>query len=204
MKHFIYRPLNMALPCSTSHFFILIIFSFFLARAGLADCTGGEVVVTIPNLNFNLNNIPMQGKIGSEIIAPEQALGSCKATGSENPSLSYRTISDPGGSAILIMGKMIYKTSVPGIGYALGLEPTNFCLGNGIYWVPFITCKVPVSGTNIMTFNAKLHFQLYRIGTISNATNITISEIILLSKNIISGITICQVSLLINHHCHSI
>ena len=174
MKHFIYRPLNMALPCSTSHFFILIIFSFFLASAGFATCTGNEVVVTIPNLNFNLNNIPIQGKIGSEIITPEQALGSCKATGTENPSLSYRTVEDPGDSSILIMGKMIYKTSVPGIGYAVGLEPTNFCVGNGIYWVPFITCKVPVSGTNTMTFNAKLHFQLYRIGTISNATNISI------------------------------
>ncbi|WP_287882117.1 fimbrial protein [Aquitalea sp.] len=174
MRFVIYKPANMALPCSTSHFFILIILSFFLSHAGLAACTGSEVVVTIPNLNFNLNNIPLQGKISSEIITPEQSLGSCKATGTENPSLSYRTVSDPGGSSSLIMGKMIYTTSVPGIGYAIGLEPTNFCLGNGIYWVPFTTCKVPVSGTTTATFNAKLHFQLYRIGAISNATNITI------------------------------
>jgi type 1 fimbria pilin len=174
MPHFIYRPFNRVWLHSTNYLFILIILSFFLAGAGHAACTGSEVVVTIPSLNFNLNNIPLQGKIGSEIITPEQSLGSCKATGTENPSLSYRTIQDPGINSSLIMGRNIYPTSVPGIGYAIGLEATNFCSGTGIYWVPFTTCKVPVSGTNTATFNAKLHFQLYRIGPISNATNITI------------------------------
>ncbi|BBF87473.1 fimbrial protein precursor [Aquitalea magnusonii] len=174
MKHSICRSVGIVLLRNTNYLFILITMSIFIAQTAYATCTGGEVIIRIPDLNFNVNNIPLKGKIGSEIITPEQSLGSCKATGTENPGLAYRTVADQGISSSVIMGKNIYTTSVPGIGYTIGLEPTNFCLGNGIYWVPFVTCKIPVSGKNTMSFNAKLHFQLYRIGTISNATNITI------------------------------
>ncbi|NWK77834.1 fimbrial protein [Aquitalea sp. LB_tupeE] len=178
LQDIIYRKLrttSSTTAFSIRKFYLLLALFAFYSPSGFAACTAGdEVVVKIPDLNFNLNNIPLQGKIGSEIITPEQALGSCTATGNERPSLSYRTIADPGIGSSVIMGKNIYTTSVPGIGYAVGLEPTNFCLGNGVYWVPFTTCKVPVSGTTTATFNAKLHFQLYRIGTISNANSITI------------------------------
>lgn len=172
MKLFASKSFSLIFLHSINHFSILIMLSLFLTHTAQADCVGRQIVFQIPDLSFNLNNIPLYGKIGSEIITPEQVIGHCAET--QYPILAQRTIDDPGGGSSLIMGKAIYPTSVPGIGYELALEPINFCTWAGIYRVPFTTCEVAVDGLNTTTFIAKLHLQLYRIGTISSAANITI------------------------------
>lgn len=145
-------------------FILFILLSLFYAQAH-ASCNEIDYVFTIPDLNFNLNNIPLQGKIGNEIISPEQSI-----TCTERWDIANRYIYDPGNKSSQILGRAIYPTSVPGIGYAVGLEPTNFCTTT-TYWVKFQTCMVAGSQ---LTLKFKIHLQLFRIGTISNANNITI------------------------------
>lgn len=162
---------------------ILAAMAIFYSASGFATCTATDVTVTFPNIQLNLNAIPLNGPIGSEIITPAQTIYTCTS----NSSVANRYISDPGGGGTTIMGQNIYPTSVPGIGYAVALEPTNFC-NNLIQWVPFTTCKTPESTTRV--FNAKLHFQLYKIAAVSNASNITIFKNNFLIREINSSSTL--------------
>ncbi|WP_159880612.1 fimbrial protein [Aquitalea denitrificans] len=142
--------------------FSLIVFSLLYTTASFAACTATDVLVTFPDLKFNLHSIPLNGKIGSERITAAQDIFTC--TGDLE-----RYIWDPGGGGYTINGLTIYPTSAAGIGYAVALEPTNFC-SNTIQWVPFTTCKLKIPPN----LNARLHFQLYKTGPISNAKNISI------------------------------
>ena len=155
----------MTLLRKINEFVLFILLSFFYAQAGYATCNQLDYVFTIPDLNFNLNNIPLQGKIGSEIITPEQTI-----TCTSDSRVGSRYIYDPGIGSSQILGRAIYPTSAPGIGYTVGLEPINFCTTT-TNWPPFTTCRV---NSSQLTFKFKFHFQLFRIGTISTANNITI------------------------------
>jgi len=144
---------------------ILIAFFHFYSPTVLAKCIAYDITnIQLPDLKFNFNSIPINGKIGSEIVTPEQVIYEC----SEN---YYRQIQDRGGRPE-ISGRQIYSTSTPGIGYAVALEPTNFC-GGLVYWSPFTTCN---ESTNPFKFKAKLRFQLYKTGPVSSASNTSIGS----------------------------
>lgn len=152
--------------------FLLIIFSIFHSQAALAICTSNSVAIPLPNLEMNLNTIPLNGPIGSEVVTTAQDMFTCTMISSGNRPVLSRSITSTIPSAtntgIKINGRTIYSTSVPGIGYALALEPTNFC-SNTIEWIPFSTCTFSAS---ITSMSVKLHLQLYRIGSISSTSNI--------------------------------
>jgi hypothetical protein len=50
-------------------FILFILLSLFYAQAH-ASCNEIDYVFTIPDLNFNLNNIPLQGKLAMKSFLP--------------------------------------------------------------------------------------------------------------------------------------
>jgi type 1 fimbria pilin len=161
-----------------NHLFLsLFTFLIMCTQSAFASCTGNSgPALTIPNLSINMNSIPLYGKIGNELTTSATDAFTCNGvTSTPGATIDNRTIYDYSGTDtnIKIDSRSIYKTSEPGIGFAFALEPTNFC-SNTIYWAPFATCPVHPSTVNPSTvnFNAKLHIQLYKIGTIKSATNI--------------------------------
>jgi hypothetical protein len=90
----IYRKLRTSsstTACSIRKFYLLLALFAFYSPSGFATCTAGnEVVVTFPDVKFNLNNIPLSGNIGSEIITNTQDIFIC--TG--NTTSYNRRVSD--------------------------------------------------------------------------------------------------------------
>ncbi|TFZ51993.1 type 1 fimbrial protein [Serratia proteamaculans] len=91
-----------------------------------ADCT------VTPSSSIKVSNMviardaPVGSQIGAEVVAGNVQFSSCD-TGFTTPSWSWYVKSH--GTYVTTIGdRRIYSTSMPGIGYAIGMEDTNNCL----------------------------------------------------------------------------
>ncbi|WP_165494124.1 fimbrial protein [Aquitalea sp. USM4] len=160
---------RLSIKAPSTSLYAFIFFTIVPASAAFAACTPTNITFSIPDQQFNLNAIPLNGKIGSELISAATDIFKCTDTG--GTSVTGRDIGNQTTTAISIDGRTIFSTSAPGIGYALAIEPTNFC-SNTLQWVPFLTCKTTTKAFN---FNAKVRIQFYKTGPIKSASSISIN-----------------------------
>jgi len=155
---------------------LLFFFSISHSQTAFADCTPSTVSLTLPNLTMNINNAALNGPIGGELVSSELGIFTCTMwSNSTFPSqvVSRRVDYQNNGTStgITINGRNIYKTNITGIGFAIAFEPTNFC-SNTIRWAPSACSMLPSAST----LYAKIHLQLYKIGPITNISNITLTN----------------------------
>jgi type 1 fimbria pilin len=110
---------------ASSLLMLLGISLFFISKAQ-ADCTvTASSSISVPNMVVQ-RDAPVNSQIGAEVVASNVQFFSCD-TGLTTPSWSWYVKSH--GTYVKTIGdRRIYSTSMPGIGYAIGIEDTNNCL----------------------------------------------------------------------------
>ncbi len=100
------------------------------AFAYCIDPLGGKIV--FPSFKFNANSIPINGKIGNEIISGDIPVAQC---GSPDLRRTFWIWGLTSHYVTSINGRNIYRTNTPGVGFSFGFEPGNFCQSNGTTWL---------------------------------------------------------------------
>lgn len=147
------------------------------AFAYCIDPLGGKIV--FPSFKFNANSIPINGKIGNEIISGDIPVAQC---GSPDLRRIFWIWGLTSHYVTSINGRNIYRTNTPGVGFSFGFEPGNFCQSNSTTWLAGgsnnqaqYACEDTVNSARRYDYLGRFHFQLYKIGNIANIDNNTIS-----------------------------
>ncbi|CAI0957901.1 fimbrial protein [Serratia quinivorans] len=111
---------------ASSLLMLLSISLFFMSKAQ-ADCTvTSSSSISVPNMVVQ-RDAAVGSQIGAEVVAGSVQFSSCD-TVFTTPSWSWG-VKSYGTYVTTIGNRRIYSTSMPGIGYAIGMEDTNNCLG---------------------------------------------------------------------------
>ncbi|CAI1551103.1 fimbrial protein [Serratia proteamaculans] len=107
---------------------LLILFGtslLYISKAQAACSHTASSSISVPNMVVQ-RDAPVGSQIGTEVVAGNVQFFSCD-TILTTPSWSWYVKSH--GSYVTTIGdRRIYSTSIPGIGYAIGMEDTNNCL----------------------------------------------------------------------------
>jgi type 1 fimbria pilin len=118
---------------------------FFMSKAQ-ADCTvTASSSISVPPMVVQ-RDAPVGSQIGSEVVAGNVQFSSCD-TVFTTPSWNWG-VKSYGTYVTTIGNRRIYSTSLPGIGYAIGMEDTNNCLGT----IQYVS---ETSNQNMLCGNAK-------------------------------------------------
>jgi type 1 fimbria pilin len=110
---------------ASSLLMLLGISLFFISKAQ-ADCSyTASSSISVPNMVVQ-RDAPVGSQIGAEVVASNVQFFSCD-TVLTTPAWSWY-IKSHGTYVTTIGDRRIYSTSMPGIGYAIGMEDTNNCL----------------------------------------------------------------------------
>ncbi|BBF87471.1 fimbrial protein precursor [Aquitalea magnusonii] len=153
---------------------LIILLTFLYAAPAFASCSPSmNIKTSIPNIALNLNSIPVNGQIGSEFTSDTNIAVSCNASDAVR---RFNLWTAPNTAVTSVNGINIYKTNNPGIGFAFGFEPTNFCTSVGTVWMTgsFSNLAKPVCDDSLYlnkdyNYMGRFHYILYKISpTITN------------------------------------
>lgn len=131
---------------TASSLLLLLGFSLFFMSKSQADCTvTASSSISVPNMVVQ-RDAPVGSQIGAEVVAGSVQFSSC-STGLTTPSWNWG-VKSYGTYVTTIGNRRIYSTSLPGIGYAIGMEDTNNCLGT----IQYVS---ETSNQNMLCGNAK-------------------------------------------------
>jgi type 1 fimbria pilin len=130
---------------ASSLLMLLGILLFFISKAQAACTVAPSSSISVPNMVIQ-RDAPVGSQIGAEVVAGNVQFSSCD-TVFETPSWGWG-VKSYGTYVTTIGNRRIYSTSLPGVGYAIGMEDTNNCLGT----IQYVS---ETNNQNILCGNAK-------------------------------------------------
>lgn len=100
---------------------LLPLITLLLSANTYATCTvAGSNSITLPSFNQNLNALPINSPIGSQVMSAKIRQFDC--TGLPAGNAHVYGIYTTGNYVTTIDGRRVFTTNIPGIGYALGVD----------------------------------------------------------------------------------
>lgn len=154
------------------------------AKAFICTSTTSYSDINMPAVSVSADT-PVGSAIGDEVVSGSVSIFNCSNTPA--PSIKYQEmgVRSYGEFFSVINGRRIYKTNVPGIGYALGVNSVNNC-GSGSYIDGNDTAdgsadsKIVCQRSSIFTSQpviAQAKIQLYKTGPVSGSNTVNAVQV---------------------------
>ncbi|WP_159880611.1 fimbrial protein [Aquitalea denitrificans] len=165
----------------------LLVFLTFFPVTGFANCNLNLAnISSSPNITFNQDSVGINMPLGNEIISTSQTVLTCDTT-SSIPRILRLSSSLSSNPIAQINSRNIYATTNPAVGYAIGIEPTNFCTSAGTAWLNASALDIcagqPISSGLIFDYRARTHLQFYKLAKLISSNNIQRSSQVFVELN---------------------
>ncbi|MCM7773445.1 type 1 fimbrial protein [Enterobacter asburiae] len=143
-----------------------------------ADCTSpSSASINVPNLVVQ-RDAPVGSQIGSEVVGGNTTFYTCP-TGVNSPDMNFG-IKTYGSYVTTINNERVYSTSIPGIGYSLGMEGTSQCTG-AINYIggssnQLIQCWTKAALFSTYTASAKPRIKFYKIAPTTGSGTVSATQ----------------------------